>query len=358
MPTGGVLLVLGILMVLNMYSYDFIPPLQAQTTPGWPGGPFTDSFEGTPPTGWDAAWSPGSSGGVPAGDAANLSGTQTGAFVTPPPGGGSNVLRQWAHDNVASGYKAAGMTYYFDTNLVEGDVLELEYYLYYDPKFNSGLENRVKTIILQSTSETDDRIYISSHGGSEGASVFLQLMPTYGEKNRFANTGGGNYDHPNGEWVQYRWQIKMSARNGAPNTGYIYGWVNGTQRFDYQNISTYNSGEIDRFFIQWTINQGSLGIDQKRYFDLFKVRVNPVNDVDPTPSPSPSPSPSPTPTPSSTTPPTFNTPPTITTPQSAYTVRLGDTLTFDVTAEDTDGDVISINIVNPQDFPGASWLPI
>jgi len=248
------------------------PTLVAPPPPPSSGLIIEDSFEGGGTNGWDAAWTPGSSGGVVAGDDANLSGTQTGAFVAPPPGGGSNVLRQWGHNNVASGFKAAGMTYNFDTNLVEGDVLELEYYLYYDPNFDSGPENRVKTIILQSNSDTNDRIYISSHGGNAGASVFLQMMPTFGEKNRFGNAGGGNYHHPNGEWVHYRWQIKMSALKGAPNTGYVSGWVNGTQRFDYQNISTYNSGEIDRLFIQWKINQGSLGNDQKRYFDLFKIR--------------------------------------------------------------------------------------
>jgi hypothetical protein len=228
---------------------------------------FTDSFEAGGTAGWSSTW-----GDYPL-SGSYESGLQTTTEITPPPGGGSYTLRQWWHHDLAVYNYPDWLIYDFTPDLGEHDVFELQYYLYYDPNFDSGPEDRVKTIIMQSDSQTDDRIYINSHGGG-GASVFLQLMPNYEDKHRFANINGGNYVHPNGQWVHYRWEIKLSALNGpTPNTGYIKGWVNGTQRWQYQNISTHDEGSIDYFNMNTTINQSSPGNNQKRYWDMFSIKT-------------------------------------------------------------------------------------
>jgi Concanavalin A-like lectin/glucanases superfamily/Cadherin-like len=235
----------------------------------------TDNFDSGDPTGWDdGIWSAGGTAG------SFQSGLQTTTEITPPSGGGSSTLRQWWHDSLES-FSPQTLSYDFSQPLGEGDVIELEYDIYYDPNFDPGAIEVVKSIILQSTSETDDRIYINTHHfgplGVQLQGVGIRSDLTWDEMHRYSNINGGQYVLPNGQWVHLRWQFKLSADEGAsPSTGYIYGWVNGVKRWEHQNISTYNSGEIESFHLNATINDTVLGPNQKRYWDSFSIRVLPA----------------------------------------------------------------------------------
>lgn len=76
----------------------------------------------------------------------------------------------------------------------------------------------------------------------------------------------------------------------------------------------------------------------------------------PSPSPSVTPTPRVTPTPTITpTPPPINSAPTITISQDHYTVRIGETLSIPITAQDADGDTITLTIPNLSTLlPGAT----
>jgi len=372
-PAGSLLIAAILLAVIGL---NFIPPLQAQTTPGWPGGPFTDSFERTAPNGWDPKWR--STSLLSASGLRSASITTSEAGVPPAPGADTNSYRQWWEKGKAG---PQVLIYNMPSGSTdEGDVFEFEYWLKYDENFDNN-DSAVKNIIMRNNFNSNE-LYIHTwtygpFGDGRMTINFQQTTDTgtAGKSFLSSNVNGGVYKVPTGsdpgagEWNHYRWQIKVSTQcpnppcnnnNYAPPTGYAYGWVNGVKRWDYgpdgpqqKPIHTIYTGTYREINLNSTFNNPSkTGPNQKRYWDLFKIGPGNSTPI-PAPTLTPTLSPSPTPTPSSTTPPTFNTPPTITTSQSSYTVRLGDTLTFEVTASDPEGDNITLEIANPELFSGA-----
>jgi hypothetical protein len=226
-----------------------------------------DSFEGGDPSGWDDEWAAGGTAG------SFQSGLQTTTEITPPTGGGSSTLRQWWHGSLES-FSPQTLSYDFSPQLSDGDIFELEYDIYYNVNFDPGAIKVVKSIILQSSSEVDDRIYIDTHHFGPVA-VFLQnINGSWNEVHRNSNIGGGPYVLPHGEWVHLRWRIKLASKDGAvPGTGYIYGWVNGVKRWEHTNVTTHKAGQIEYFSLNATINDSSSGPSQKRYWDSFSVKT-------------------------------------------------------------------------------------
>lgn len=231
---------------------------------------FEDSFEGTNPTGWSGTWA------VTA--ASPATGFETTTETAPPTGGGSNTLAQrW--EVAAEWNTRGGAQYSFSPTLSDGDVITLEYSVYYDASFDPGSFAVVKHWILQSDSDTDDRIYIEEYGNAGGgtADVFLQGVYAGGWNDKFRrhNVNGGEYDHPEGQWVKYKYEIKLGGVVGAPGTGYIKGWIDDVYRMEHLDISTHDSGNITVLKTNATINGGAPeGPNQNRWLDLFKIKVD------------------------------------------------------------------------------------
>jgi hypothetical protein len=248
-------------------------PYDASTAAAWTTtesvAAFLDSFEGAPPTGWKRKWSVTQGGG----------GLSTTAEVIPPRGGGSKTLRQ--HWDGTHMYK--GMTdwlrYVFDSPLKEGDVLAFEYYLMYDANFDH-YGAAVKQNILRSD-EGHQEMYIHTWTyGPTGAAMTADFQQTKDFRYLPSNINGPAYEMPLGKWVHFRWEIKISTESmGNPRTGYLYGWVNGVKRWEYDNINTINSGRYTEINLNSTHNNQpgtnappSEGPNQKRYWDLFSVK--------------------------------------------------------------------------------------
>ena len=89
-----------------------------------------------------------------------------------------------------------------------------------------------------------------------------------------ANVNGGEYDIPAGQWVHFRWQYRVATEGSGSKNGYIHGWVNGTQRWDYNNIYTAAQGQvIDSIELNATFNNTVYGPNNIRYYDLFSVKT-------------------------------------------------------------------------------------
>lgn len=225
-----------------------------------------DSFEAGDPDGWDDAWN---HTGSPRVGANTVAASAAGGAPT---GGGSHVYEQsWQNTTYPD-----WLRYFPDQPIADGQVIVLDYYSKYHANFDPGEQDIVKSIIMQSTSHTDDRIYINSH---HFGSVGIQLQGlgsgvSWDEMHRHSNMGGGTYVMPHGQWVHYRWEIKLAGKNGPLNgTGYIHGWINGTQRWNHNNLSTHGSGSINQIMLNTTINGAvtPTGPNQKRWWDLFKI---------------------------------------------------------------------------------------
>jgi len=217
----------------------------------------TDSFEGTPPNGWDPAiWNQTT---IP-----NRTQVATTSEAGTPPGGGTYALRQswptgssgsqWLRQTIPSGVTA------------EGEVFEFEYYLKYDANFDTN-NTYLKNIVMRANGINEFYLDIVP-SGSVGV-IFQQTNDTHW---LYSNVNGSTYDMPMGEWVHFKWQIKVSTEtNGDPRTGFLYGWVNGTKRFEYNNINTIYTGQYSELNLNTTFNDTLSGPNQNRYWDLFSI---------------------------------------------------------------------------------------
>ncbi len=231
---------------------------------------FTDSFEGTPPQGWDTdAWTLVDNTAVVPLEVNTLGGAPTG-------GGSQALMQHWA---TGEDGQLDWPAYYFDAALEDGDILKFEYWLKYDADFDpsngSGGDQFVKSIIGRAGSSQE--LYIDSHMGYEGAPMgvlFQQVTPSADWK--YANVNGGTYNMPHGEWVHFRWEIKVATESTAgPENGYLYGWVNGTKRWEHENIYTIYSGQYSEINLNPTFNNPhNVGDSQRRWYDLFKINVD------------------------------------------------------------------------------------
>jgi hypothetical protein len=94
-----------------------------------------------------------------------------------------------------------------------------------------------------------------------------------------SNVNGPAYVMPRGEWVHFRWQIKVSTEDhGDRRNGYLYGWINGVKRWEYDGINTIHSGSYHELNLNSTFNSSmdnpaSFGPNQKRYWDLFSIKT-------------------------------------------------------------------------------------
>lgn len=221
---------------------------------------FEDGFEGSPPNGWSSDWSA-------------ITGLPTSLITTSlggtPPGGGTYALEQhWASQS------PDWPIYQFPELLEEGDVFELEYWIKYNASFDYN-NTYIKQIIFRNNlgAGQDQEIYIIIEPG-DGIVIINQYTTDTG--NLRGNINGGSFDMPKGVWVHFRWQVKVSIEDlGDPRAGYIYGWVNGVKRFEYDNINTMKKGPIRDFNLNATFNDTVTGNNQRRYWDEIKVRVLP-----------------------------------------------------------------------------------
>lgn len=224
---------------------------------------FSDSFEGSGTSDWDDFWAATGSAGTA------TSGCQTGAFISPPTGGGSRVLRQWWRSDVDSGWAPEWLQYHFDTPLDHGDTVEIEFNIYYDPSFVfHGGGSTIKMIIFHTEGGA---LYWNSHDGGQ-----MGIAPTgvSGWDWLHANANGGEYEIPVGEWVNLRYEMQVALQGQAQN-GHIHVYVNDTLRFNHNNIHTNGTGEeIEYFDLNATFNSQILGNNQKRYWDLMSVTVD------------------------------------------------------------------------------------
>jgi hypothetical protein len=67
--------------------------------------------------------------------------------------------------------------------------------------------------------------------------------------------------------------MRVALQGQSPN-GYIHIWVDGTKRWEHNNIYTNGAGEeIEYFDLNATFNNTIFGPNQKRYWDSFSVSV-------------------------------------------------------------------------------------
>ncbi len=227
-----------------------------------------DSFEGTTSSDWDLEmWSAGGSAG------SFESGLETVGEVTPPTGGGTRTARQWWHNSLeASVPRELQYNFPAGTTTDEGDIFEIEYWLKYDPDFLYTDPPTIKSIIIKNTSGGSP-MYINSHAGSSGSGALSIIMPETSDTHWLpANIGGHFYFPTDGTWTHVLWKIKVANEDqGDPKTGYIHGWINDTQRWNYNNINTNAVGTISYFVLNSTYNVGIYGANQKRYWDKFAI---------------------------------------------------------------------------------------
>jgi hypothetical protein len=223
----------------------------------------TDSFESGDPTGWDdGMWSVTGSLGL-----------TTTTAVTPPPGGGTHVLQQhWASSSTPD-----WLRHEFDSPLDHGDMVEISYYIMYHPNFvfyPAPGQATMKMIIFQTevAGERSAALYFDAYHGNGGGHMAFHVTGTNEVPTLQANTNGGPYDLPVGQWVHVRCQVKVAQEGGAQD-GHIKVWINGTQRWNHTNIYTGGPGEeITSFELNPTYNSYPPGgTNQKRYWDMISV---------------------------------------------------------------------------------------
>jgi hypothetical protein len=229
---------------------------------------FEDTFEGTPPQGWDARWTfVNNTAVVP------LATNELGS--TPPATTGTHALMQhWATGEDGS---LDWLAYYFTTEMEEGEILSFQYWLKYDPLFAPTKPDTspqfIKSIIGRTTGGSQE-LYIDSFMGYTGGHMgvlFQQVTPAADWK--YANVNGGTYTVPVGDWVHYRWEIKVATETTGPaKNGYLYGWVNGVKRWEYDSIYTIYSGKYKEINLNPTYNDpGLYGDNQRRWWKEFKI---------------------------------------------------------------------------------------
>jgi hypothetical protein len=221
---------------------------------------FSDSFEGTPPQGWDDVWGWGTGNDVT---------TDEGGT---PPGGGTYAYRQW-WDSGGDGTVGLNLVFSSVTGmpaaLNDGDEFHIAYWIKYDPNFDWGATTGFKQIIVQGNSRTDDRMYISIFNGKLG----IHFQVAGAAPILFSNVDVVNYVVPKGEWIKFEFHVRVSPE--TENAGFLKGWVNGQLRWDYSDIPTIESGGYVSLSLSWVFNQRIEGPDQKRYWDLFSIASSP-----------------------------------------------------------------------------------
>jgi len=227
---------------------DIAPPSAAP----W----FTESFEGTPPRGWDRLW--GASGD-------GLTTDEAGA----PPGGGKYAYRQWWDEGRSAGGlglsfgKVPGMPAKFGA----GSEFVMRYFVKYDADFDFGPTTGFKQIIVQSDSLIHDRLYICILG--RGGDVGVIFQTTKDTSWLRANVHGGPYAMPKGQWVEFVWHVKVSPE--SEKKGVLRGWVDGKLRWNYGDIATIQAGSYTSLTLNPTFSQAVRGPKQRRYWDLFRM---------------------------------------------------------------------------------------
>ena len=156
----------------------------------------TDSFEGTPPTGWDAGWNVVEFGNSTQ-DTTSVGGT--------PPGGGTYACRQqWENSSGRPGW----IRYFFDSSdTEEGDIFEFEYYLKYHANFNTNGTYH-KKIIMRGVNGALQEFIIDSFAPNR---KMFAVFPLVNPDSLYSNINGGQYAITLGEWAHYRWQLKIST---------------------------------------------------------------------------------------------------------------------------------------------------
>jgi hypothetical protein len=248
-------------------SEDSTAPLRQEDTDS-----FTDSFEGPPPKGWKSEWhATGPAGTLP-------SGLQTVTEVTPPRGGGKHTLRQWWHEELSS-WAPEWLVYTFPLGTTdEGNVFEFEYYLMYDANFDHQKQT-IKSVILRNEKGSQECYINTSSFGPIGEQVTVRFQQVTDTFFLSSNINGPAFVMPAGEWVHFRWQIKLSTEDqGDRRSGHLYGWINGVKRWEYDGINTIHSGKYRELNLNSTFNgsednPASFGPNQKRYWDLFSVKT-------------------------------------------------------------------------------------
>ena len=228
-----------------------------------PRATWTESFEGSTPRGWNSSiWSSTNFGN-------NYSVTTD--EITPPPGGGRFVYRQgWIGGSGFNVHRPNWLRYQFKSSETEeGDVVEFEYYLKYHEQFNFNSTYH-KMIIMRGVNGALQELLIDAYAPN---GKMFAVFPLVGSGDLYSNINGGHYSISKGEWSHYRWRVKIStASNGNPKNGYLYGWVNGTKRWEYNNINTIRTGRYAELNLNSTFNEPLTGPNQKRYWDLISVR--------------------------------------------------------------------------------------
>jgi hypothetical protein len=232
-----------------------------------------DSFEGAPPTGWSDEWI-----------ATNHFGPHytTDEAGAPVDGGTYSYCQAWTDD----GNTPKVLFYNFPDRPGQGDIMEFEYWIKYDPAFDTNNSSGFKQIICQNDKVTEkNELYICIYG-SNSDRVYIAFQHTTDTGVLYSNVNGPAYVMQKDEWVHFRWRIKVSVEaNGDPRDGYCYGWINGTKRWHYEGLNTLAQGVYSNLGLNTTFNQVLYGPNQKRYWDLFKIRaMDVINDYTITPT--------------------------------------------------------------------------
>ncbi len=189
--------------------------------------------------------------------------------TAPPSGEGAGTWTLMQHWKGSPFYRPPWLRHNFDPKPNEGDTIEFEYWLKYHANFDWN-DSFIKSIFIRSTLGNGVPIVIDSHD-DPGGRMWVQTA-VVGQK--FSNIGGPAYILTPGDWVHHRWQIKISSEDAGAAVGFVHGWINDVQRWDYNDFYTNHveAGKWTDIELQTTFNDDLGGTDQKRYWDLFKVR--------------------------------------------------------------------------------------
>jgi hypothetical protein len=267
LSAGGLVLPLAVTASVNLAIEDAAIAVGSSTLSlsgqDWFSDSFADSFEGTPPTGWNDLFFP--FGNPPQ---QHITTNEAGT----PPGGGSYAYRQSWITNPGSGSTGSlwlpfsevpGMPATFGT----GSEFRISYWQKYDANFDWGDTSGFKQFILYST-VPDDSMYLCIYGDRLGV-LFQNTFPT--QNWFYSNTNGDDYVIPKGEWVKFDWYVKVSPM--SQKQGVLKGWVNDVLRWNYSGIATVNadSAQYNEISLNHTFNNTIYGANQKRYWDLFSI---------------------------------------------------------------------------------------
>lgn len=245
---------------------------------------FTDSFQGPLPNGWRNEWES-------AFDVNSVVNVHD-EGIPSAPGGGTQVYRQWwdGTNETGSWSTAGGLYLGFDQvngladrigRIADGatsDRMTFEYSTYYDANFDWGNSSGVKQLIFRNEANSPE-LYICLQWTRGVYWILFQQTTDTGVL--VSNVNGPAFEMPKGEWVNFKWEIKVSPQfipdgNGGwipnPNIdGSVKGYINGELRWNYENIATIHKGTYTSLTINPTFNGRIDGPNQKRYWDNFSI---------------------------------------------------------------------------------------